>query len=762
MSRLEPADVDIRLEKTLNTDIPLQEFGARAVVTEISGKPINSGTVDFELKESPAFRSNGRPTLKPTTSNKEAPGKSVAKCSKSVKSKDFCTFSLPKMGEYVLEACINVGKTRVCKRSYMGKTEEAWGTAPLKEHLPFGITPTSEGPYSIGDSATFLVENSFEDVTMLMAWGSRENLKTKLVSIKSGRADLKFDIDSACSANCALSLTAAIPRQTKSLASKIINPVDALFDPAMPHTEQYTTVVTTKQKKSPLSVQVSLPNIKKSKGIYLVEPGVNASVRVIFDTKTPVEITAFAIDTRILDLLPYPLKDVQDDFIADLSDYFMYKSTSEYLVSPGAIDAVSKANEARKKLDPWFKLISTLSPSDEAVDINLDDEEYLEKYVQWLTVIPRTEEEQNLATAAKTSDTEETETKETTSNDIEIAIEHPEYEVPTLFESYTASGGVWLVNFEGPVKGGVFAIRAYASTGKGHFGSDEVLVKVSKSLSMTYDFPVFARLGDEFDAGITLSVLERASKPIVLSIDISENLKLSGPDIRNVGLGKDLEKEERFIFTATGVGESVIEITADDGFGHEAKVTIRMTIYGIRPAVVLGTAFPVSGANSKESKLEIEIPEALEGSGSIVATAGKGFFPGIILLADLIYSQDSFACPISADFVVAAIAIPAIVDKYYPWSPDPNLLPEYYVDLINNMIPNYGRAISTIYSQSTSEVLGLEPEVPCETTGIVRSTGVSLEQNAKGIFVITQVEKKLKEHNLEVYSQVIFLCNLFL
>ncbi len=751
--RLEPADVDIVLQKTVDTDLPQQEFGIRAAVYDLSGKRLTTReTVTYALKQIPEFRSNGRPTLKPTTSSSEAPGKTIEKCEQSYRSTEFCRFKLPKMGQYVVEACVKVGKSKACKRSYMGKTKNAWETTPLEQHLPFGVTPITTGPYKVGDEASFLIENPFGDVTVLMAWGSRDEVKTKVVTVKTGSTTLEFKVDDVCTANCALSISAAIPRQKKGLASEISVPVSAVFDPSMPHNEHYTTVIETKREKATLAMKVSVPGIKMDNGVPLMEPGLNASVRVTFDRKGPVEITAFAIDTKILDLLPSPLKDVSDDFVSDLSDYFRYKSTSENMVAPGAIDAITKANEARKKLDPWFRMITTLQPSEETADIQLTDDQYLEQYVQYLTVVPRSPAEKAAAAAAPVSITniEEDEPTETPAPFSRVALlTRPTYATPILFESYTASGGVWLVNFEGPKEGGEFMIRAYASSGTGLFGSDEVRVRVKRNIAVTHDFPAFTRLGDVFEAAIKISTLKVAEKPIALTIEPSENLKMEGAEEQNVHMGKSLEKEIRVTFTAKGVGESTIKIVADDGTGNDAKTTIRLTIYGPQPPVVLGSAFPVSGDAAEEPSSEMIVPNALEGSGSLVVAAGEGHLPGLLLLADQIYSQDSFTCPISADFVVATLAIPAIVDFYYPWSPDPNLLPEFYVELVNGILATYQTALTTIYTDSTSVSLGLEVEVPCQAGGISKP-GVSLEQNAKGIIIIDNVEKRLKEHNLEV------------
>lgn len=761
--RLEPDDVNIDLLTTITTDVPNQKFGVRAEVTDISGKPLKSGEVEYALTEINAYRSNGRPTLRPTTSDKQLGAKSKNKCSKSIKKDDFCTFELPGPGLFVLEACIKNGKNVVCKREYLGKTEEEWKEQPLATHLPLGITPLTEGPYSVGDSASFLMDNPFDEVTVLITWGDVNVVKTKNIKIAPGMSTVKFDVDSTCTNNCAMSITVSVPRQTKGLATELKVPVHGLFDPAMPHTEHFATVIETRRKKSNLGVKVSLPGIEIDKGMPLVEPGVNASVRVTFDTKGPVEITAFAIDLTILDLLPYSLKDVSEDFIADLTTYFSYKSTAEHLVAPGAVEAVIEANNARKELNQWADMISTIQPDESVGSIDLTDDEHLEQYVQFLTVVPRTQEEQAMAiTKATAADRDTVENGLKVDIDVNEAETHlpnldmSSYTVPTLFESFTASGGIWLVNFEGPVKGGDFAIRAYASTGDGSFGSDEIIVRVKDVISLDTDFPVFSRLGDEFKASVTVRLLKTLKDPISLKVELSDNIDLaSGPTRKNLILKNKLEEEVEFTFKSNGIGDGVIKITADDGFGHNAIAEVRLTIYGPQSAVVIGSSLPVSAVSNEESVREINVPEALEGSGSIVIAAGNGYLPAMLILADQIYSQDSFSCPISAEFILASIAIPALLDRHNFWSPDPNLLPEFYVELVNSVVPTYVRAMELVNSQSTTPGLGLESEIICLAPGVTKPTGVSIEENAKGIFIVNSVAKRLEEHNLqEVHKNI--------
>eukprot|EP00210_Caulerpa_lentillifera_P001110 g1071.t1 len=751
--RLEPADVDIKLERTVKTDIPGQEFGVKASVTDLYGDPLGKSTkvtsVTLSLKRFASVTRSGVLIPRPTTTNTILQGKAMQRCRLRLSRSDYCTFTIPEMGVYVVEACVNLGRRRnVCKRIYVGKTKQEWEQKPLQEHLPFSIMPTTEGPYKVGDTAEFLIQNPYENVRLLLAWGTTGDVSTETYTLKTGRSTFEFKVDQSCSNNCALSIVASIPRQAKSIANDLEIPVNSLFDAAMPHTEHYTTVIET-VKDSTLDVKISVPDVKRDNGMPLIEPGLNASVRVDFDRKSQTEITVIAVDKAVLDLLPYPLKDVSKDFVADLASYFQYKSSSEYLVAPDAINAVEKANEARKSLDPWFKMLTKLHPSEEDADISLTDEEYIEKYVQYLTVKPRdrTGTSPSLKTTKNDSDEADEATSET--DGVSFVGVQASYVTTSLFHSYTASGGEYLVNFEGPEAGGEFVIRAYASSGTGLFGSDEITVGVRKAISVTPDFPAFARLGDQFEAGIVIRISSVLKAPVTVTIRTDDIVSLSGPEVLRVNMGSELEKEVRLDFVTEGIGATIITVVADDGSGNSAVSDINLRVHGSQSSVVVGSAFKVEGKSSPEPRTRMDIPAALEGSGSIVVAAGTGQQPGILVLADQVRSEGSFTCPVHTDFALAMVAIPAILDTYKPWSPDPNLLPAYMVDLINAVVTDYDQAQYHLSTLMTSSSSGLEENYNCPGTAFTNTLGASLAQNAKGVFVVNEIEDALKKHNVD-------------
>eukprot|EP00210_Caulerpa_lentillifera_P009050 g8637.t1 len=751
--RMEPADVEIKLERTVKTDIPGQEFGVKATVTDLLGEPLDKDlgvrSVQLSLKELPSHGRNGLPTPRPTTTDSELSRKAMQKCNIKVSKSEYCTFTIPKMRAYIVEACVSLGKRGVCKRIYVGKTKEEWQQMPLQEHLPFSIMPATEGPYKVGDTAEFLIQNPYENVKLLVAWGTTEQVTTNVVQIETGRRSFSLKIDESCINNCALSFIASIPRQSKSIANELEIPVNSLFDAAMPHTEFYSTVIET-VRDTTLDITISVPEVPKDNGMPLIEPGLNASVRVDFDRKGPTEITVIAVDKAVLDLLPYPLKDVSRDLVADLASYFQYKSSSEYLVAPGAINAITTANEARKNLDPWFTPLSKLHPSEEDADINFTDQEYINKYVQFLTVKPRDDEDDTSLVKRRMESMEEDDEDDTSGQDVVRFVGvQASYVTTSLFNSYTASGGEYLVNFEGPKEGGEFVLRAYASSGTGLFGSDEVTVAVRKAISLSPDFPAFARLGDEFEAGVVVQTSSVAEGPITVTIRTDEILTLSGTDVLRIDMGKELEKEIRFDFVASGIGSTKITIVADDGFGKAATTDIIVRVHGAQEAVVVGSAFKVKGFINPVPMVKTEIPSALEGSGSIVVGAGTGLQPGLLVLADQARSDGSFSCPVDADFALAMVAIPAILDTYRPWSPDPNLLPPFMVKLINDVVTDFTQAQYYLASLLTSSNNGLEQTYVCPGSGFAGSLGTSLAQNAKGVIIVNEIEEALKEHNVQ-------------
>lgn len=98
------------------------------------------------------------------------------------------------------------------------------------------------------------------------------------------------------------------------------------------------------------------------------------------------------------------------------------------------------------------------------------------------------------------------------------------------------------------------------------FGSSEEEIVVRKPVSLIPTSPRFARINDEFEAGVVITISEEKiqDSPQTVPVEVvsSPNLEVVGPASLNVDMGGDFQDEVRFRFKAVAIGEASITITA--------------------------------------------------------------------------------------------------------------------------------------------------------------------------------------------------------
>lgn len=73
------------------------------------------------------------------------------------------------------------------------------------------------------------------------------------------------------------------------------------------------------------------------------------------------EYTVIAVDKGVLELIPYELQDLAEDFSVDLSTYFSHSSSSDYLYAPGALSELLANFIREQEENPWKDISSRVS-----------------------------------------------------------------------------------------------------------------------------------------------------------------------------------------------------------------------------------------------------------------------------------------------------------------------------------------------------------------------------------------------------------------
>jgi uncharacterized protein YfaS (alpha-2-macroglobulin family) len=147
------------------------------------------------------------------------------------------------------------------------------------------------------------------------------------------------------------------------------------------------------------------------------------------------------------------------------------------------------------------------------------------------------------------------------------------YYNPTV---YTNKNGDATIKFRLPDNLTTFRIMATGQTKNSSFGAAEANIRVKKPLLLLEALPRFARLGDEFEAGIV--VHNHIHKSGEISVEASaENIELTGDTKKVLAIPDGQEKEVRFKYYADKVGKATFRFKvtlADESDGLELKIPI--------------------------------------------------------------------------------------------------------------------------------------------------------------------------------------------
>ncbi|GMH44586.1 hypothetical protein BSKO_12538 [Bryopsis sp. KO-2023] len=795
---LRNADVDIDFDRTVETDFPGQEFGVKVSMTDLKGEPIESRTLVVALKQIPppekidVLFKNSQPV----------DGDLVDSCKIQSNSKGFdCRFSIPDLGYFVLETCIEIetnSKDNVCRILGMGKSAEMWKEDGLVEdHLPIGLVSLTEGPHKVGDRLTFGIENPYQNVKALVMWGSRSGINHKIMPINdSSLHEFSIDVGDNCERGCRLSVGVMVPRQTEGTALNPKGvPVSKLFDLAMPHSTDLSSNIEV-LTDLPLDVEITFPDVEEDASKdFVISPGESTAIQVnITDSEIDeAEVTVIAVDRAILELLPYPLKDLTD--LLEFTDFFPigFSSSGVDLVSPRAIETLIQDFIRKREIDLWFEPVSQLYPEYHSSIVDKTEEEYVNSRSKFVTVNGgdsvvdeldydydyvydydyETDARASIGVVRSRSGFDEymkqkeaggggalskeeaaaiPDAAPTPSGSVRVL---EDFVSTALFETVIAKGGIATVNFTAPDNLGTFNIRAYVATATEKYGSVERELIVRRVVSLTPSAPRFARVGDEFEAGavVTVSGTNPSRTNVSVAIDLLEGafLEIVGKSKRIVKLGEDGTEEVRFRFKAKQMGDAKFKITAEIvSQGASDALVINFPVEGLQEAVTVATSFAIDGNSSSQWQEGLQLPQAVPGSGAIAIQAGVGRLPAVLSMADQLYeSNPNHKCPIDATFALALVAVPFITETYKVLDLDPASLDENSLEVISGIQSNFTSALESLQEMTRDEI-GLDYFLNCKKYPRTFPTQPSLTMNARGVFLLGLLKEDLDTLEREV------------
>lgn len=189
---------------------------------------------------------------------------------------------------------------------------------------------------------------------------------------------------------------------------------------------------------------------------------------------------------------------------------------------------------------------------------------------------------------------------------------------------YTDANGEATVKFKLPDNLTTFRLMATAHTKRSSFGANESNIRVKKPLLLLEALPRFARLGDEFEAGIVVHNNTHASGPVDVEAS-ADNIKLKDKPIKSVEVPDGQEKEVRFAYYADRVGQATFRFKVT--LANEAD-GIQLSIPVISPR--LTEAVALYSQTTERAKEAVTVPsEIYPEVGYLELTTSSSAFVGL-------------------------------------------------------------------------------------------------------------------------------------
>ncbi|GMH44595.1 hypothetical protein BSKO_12547 [Bryopsis sp. KO-2023] len=783
---LRKADLIINIDRTVGTNFPGQEFGAKLRLSDLQNNSVEKRTVVLNLKK---FSSPDEDVKRnPIMASQPLDGPIVDSCKIETNSEGYdCRFSIPDLGYFALEACVVIDTDsgeQLCRVTILGKTAKKWGK--LNSHLPIGLVSLTEGPHKVGDRLKFGIENPYRNAQALVIWGSTSGIDQMVMPIKDiSLHEFSIDLGENCERACRLSVGVMVPRQTEDTALNPKGvPVSNMFDLAMPHSTKLTyEIVMTKDL--PLDVEISFPDVKEDASKdFVIPPGEKTTIQVnIADPEVDeAEVTVIAVDKAILESLPYALKDVAKDLELDAKFDVGFSNSGADLVSPKAIETLIHDFKKKQEMDPWFQPSVLL----DGLNVDQTKEEYVNMMSTYVTVHQKTYLQlfgsgggggvgrggrgwgrgggavgfAPHAGSHRHHSTSRVSTgpRRLPSPSASASVRVLEDFVSTaLFETVIAEGGIATVDFTAPDNLGTFNIRAYVATANEKYGSVERELIVRRAISLTPSAPRFARVGDEFEAGavVTVSGTNPSQANYSLTIELLEWASLEIVGHRRIIIpGEDGTEEVGFQFPwlyqfkAKKMGEAKFKITAKlfGSQGASDALVINFPVEGLQEAVTVATSFAIDGNSSSQWQEGLQLPQAVPGSGAIAIQAGVGRLPAVLSMAEQIYeSNPDHKCPIDATFALALMAIPFVTETYKVLDLDPASLDRHTLEVISGIQSNFTSAVESL-NEMTWDEIGLDYVLNCNYRRFPKQPSLTI--NALGVFLL-----RLLKHESDTFEK---------
>ncbi|CAD7704606.1 unnamed protein product [Ostreobium quekettii] len=726
--RLQKSELSVSLLMSMDIqDIPGVEFGVAAFVDSALSGAISGELVQISLLQVNDSKSGvGDVQL--------ALMEQCTAASGDITAMSLCRMALPSIGHFALRGCIDDSDGKVCATIELGKNFSEWIERPLASHPNLRIVAqgqdqdifTAVGQF--GKEFEVFVDVPFHNTTFLVLFGNTLKREKMVMRFPDpGVHKMAVPLGRECLGGCSVKVLMAIPRQT-SLGLDV--PTSVGFDPLGTHwvDRRFNIRIPEVSRELTVNVTIAPPNPSESPReedeLVAISPGENATVQVLVakcqgdpnagtsfscnerEPAANAKVLVIAVDKALLQLMPNALVNLSSTLSTDL-----FSSVETSRLWPSGVlpkDAYARAVDIvlrRLEIDPWLNEVFDVDSLGGTFD--MPDQHLLEINADSLTVPPpglpyglallgRVMNQPQPASGPSAGPS--LRVRAASESDPAVRLEN-QFQTTPLFELIsTEADGMGRVNFTAPPNLGTFVVRAYAVTDKAQHGGGEAEVIVRLPLSLTPSVPRIVRVGDEFEAGMIVSLFGTRGKPspvvatlfadpgaskaleflsdngTVLPADSASGAEgvgscdpgslscLAPVTAKTLLTDEDGQVEVRFLFSAVQLGETNLTIRADSG-GNSDALQISIPVLAQQEEVQLATSFTIRSDKWEERSEEgLKIPDAVPGTGTLGVAAGVGRLPSVLDLSTRILETRTMV-PYGS-WALANVTIPAVLRLY--------------------------------------------------------------------------------------------------
>eukprot|EP00741_Cyanophora_paradoxa_P018347 tig00000204_g17715.t2 len=665
--------------------------------------------------------------------------------------RDFqCPIALPSVGRFLLvaEARDPAGRAAVTAVP-LGSTAEEWRKRPLRS-LGSLASVLDKAEYARGETARLRFASAHLPAgsRALVRWGSkaRRSAQVDLPAAAAGEVEVPIEVGDECSGQCPVTVAIITPRGAPGAAAFPPDlAVSPLLDPAAPRLILLQTALTVKEARR--SLQLSVAPAKET-----LAPGAKASLKVSLkdaDGRPAAgEISIWAVEQALLDLMPHPLARLNETFRGPDAPWDQVGDSRQLLATASAYNLTVEVARRRMAKDPW--LLPGAWPLraegggmfhyGPGSDVDVPDEEVLAGAKSEITRFPWGAgpvfaQPYAMRAMAKGAMMESAVAMDMAAPMMAaapppgaamvnavgfgapaggaggaggpsgLAVSVP---VRSAFQAVPLSkralavpaSGEVTVEFDMPDNAGTFAIRAYASAGRAApdaFGQAEASLVARRPLSLQPSVPRIVRLGDAFECGVTATAADPAfagSVEVGAELAAGAPLALQGEARRSAGLSGAAPREVRFAFSAAKLGEAKVTFAARDSAGEEDALEARIPVEPLSEALFVASSVAIQAtAGGAPWDEGVELPPALPGSGTVSLDASVGREAAVEAMARLVL--DARDADVNGETTLATIAARAAMAAYA--SPSSSVPPPEIAVAVEQA---YAGALSALESHS--------------------------------------------------------------